>query len=157
MRRLATIAFALTALASPLVAQSHPDFSGKWVMDPKTAEGQMAPSAMTMSATQDAKTLKIESAATMMGAEQKSDATVNLDGSPSKHTVNTPNGPLELTSVSKWDGATLVVTTTADVGGQALESIERYTLEADGKTLRVARHVALAGQTFESKLAFTKQ
>ena len=92
MRRFVSLAFAISALASPLAAQSHPDFSGKWVMDPKTAEGPMAPSAMTLTATQDAKTFKVETAATSQFGDQKATSTVNLDGTPTKNTYDTPNG-----------------------------------------------------------------
>lgn len=160
MRRFASIAFTLTALAalaSPLAAQSHPDFSGKWVLDPKTAEGPMTPTSMTVTATQDPKSLKLESAASMMGTDAKMLSTINLDGSPSKNTANGPSGAVELTTVSKWDGATLVVTTTADLGGQPLEQVDRYTLDADGKTLRVLRSVAVAGQNIQVKWNFAKQ
>ncbi|MEP6491192.1 MAG: hypothetical protein ABJF01_00850 [bacterium] len=157
MRRLVSIAFALTAFALPLAAQAHPDFSGKWVMDPKTAEGPMTPTAMTMNATQDTKTLKLETATTAMGMEQKLTLTFNLDGTQSKNTANTPNGALELVSTSKWDGATLVVTTNVDLGGQPLEQIDRYTLDADGKTLRTQRSVAVAGQNVQLKMNFAKQ
>ena len=46
MRRFATLALTLASLASPLAAQSHPDFSGKWTLDTKASEGPMLPVAM---------------------------------------------------------------------------------------------------------------
>ena len=64
---------------------------------------------MTLLVTQDAKTLKVESSATVQAGEQK-ETTVNLDGTASKNTLTTPNGPLDLTSTGAWDGTTFVVT-----------------------------------------------
>jgi hypothetical protein len=157
MRRLVSLAFAISALASPLAAQSHPDFSGKWVLDPKTAEGPMAPSAMTVVATQDAKTLKLETAATSQFGEQKSAATVNLDGSPSKNNYETPNGPIELTSVGTWDGATFVITTKADISGQSFSQTDSWSLDSAGKSAHVQRDLNFSGQTITMKLVFNKQ
>lgn len=157
MRRLVSLAFALSALASPLAAQSHPDFSGKWVLDPKSVEGPMAPTALTVTATQDAKTLKTENAASTQYGDQKSTLTVNLDGTPSKNTVDTPNGPIELVSIGSWDGATFVISTKADVGGQQLQQTDRWSLDAGGKTLRVQRDIAFGGQSLAMKMVLAKQ
>jgi hypothetical protein len=157
MRRTVSLAFSLIALASPLAAQSHPDFSGKWVLDPKSVEGPMAPTALTVTATQDAKTLKTETAATTQYGEQKSTVTVNLDGTPSKNTVDTPNGPIELSSIAKWEGTTLVLNTTATINGGQLQQTDHWSLEADGKTLHLQREVAFGGQNFTMKMVLAKQ
>src|SRR3954471_6152779 len=114
MRRIATLALTLASLASPLAAQSHTDFSGKWILDTKASEGPMMPLAMTVVVTQDTKTLKVENTSTMaMGdqkMEQKSTLTYNLDGSVAKNTLTAPGGSLELASTGAWDGRTLVIT-----------------------------------------------
>lgn len=157
MRRTVSLAFSLIALASPLAAQSHPDFSGKWVLDPKSVEGPMAPTGLTLTATQDAKTLKTESVATTQYGEQKSALVVNLDGSPSKNTVDTPNGSIELNSIGSWDGSTLVVKTTATVNGEQLQQTDHWSLEAGGKTLHLQRDIAFSGQNLTLKMVLAKQ
>jgi hypothetical protein len=157
MRRIASLAFALAAVASPLAAQgTHPDFTGKWVLDPASAQGPMVPTSMTISVVQDAKTIKMESAATTTMGDQKANQTVNLDGTPRKNTIAAQGMDLELTSTTAWDGPTLVITTKADIQGQPLEQIDRWSLDADGKTLSMTRNASIAGQTMSVKLAFKK-
>ncbi len=161
MRRLVSTVFAFAVLASPVAAQaSHPDFSGKWSLDTKTVEGGtgMVPTSMTMNVTQDAKTMKVETAAATPMGDQTVSQTFNLDGSPAKSSVSAPNGSLDLVSTSAWDGAALVVTTKADLGGgQALEQVDHWSLDKDGKTMRLERNVSVAGQSMNMKMAFVKQ
>ena len=160
MRRFATLALTLASLASPLAAQSHPDFSGKWTLDTKASEGPMLPVAMTVVVTQSAKTLKVENTSTMaMGEqkmEQKSTLTYNLDGTVAKNTLNSPAGSLDLASTSAWDEKTLVVTTKADLPAGQLNQVDHWTMSPDGKSLKLTRDVAVAGQTMAIKLAVTK-
>jgi hypothetical protein len=157
MRRFVSLALALAAVASPLAAQgAHPDFTGKWVLDPATSQGAMAPTAMTISVVQDAKTIKLESAASTTMGEQKANQTVNLDGTETTNTVAAQGMSLDLKSTSAWDGSTLVITTKADVQGQTLEQVDRYSLNADGKTLNMQRSASIAGQSMAVKLAFKK-
>jgi hypothetical protein len=157
MRRFVSLALALAAVASPLAAQgAHPDFTGKWVLDPATSQGAMAPTAMTISVVQDAKTIKLESAASTTMGEQKANQTVNLDGTETTNTVAAQGMSLDLKSTSAWDGSALVITTKADVQGQTLEQVDRYSLNADGKTLNMQRSASIAGQSMAVKLAFKK-
>jgi hypothetical protein len=160
MRRIATLALSLASLASPLAAQSHPDFSGKWTLDTKASEGPMMPVAMVVVVTQDAAKLKVENNSTMaMGdqkMEQKSTLTYNLDGSVAKNTLSSQAGSLDLASTSAWDGKTLVITTKADLPAGQLSQVDKWTLAPDGKSLMLTRDVAIAGQTMAIKMAFTK-
>ena len=160
MRRFATFALTLASLASPLAAQSHPDLSGKWTLDTKASEGPMMPVAMTVVVTQNAKTLKVENTSTMaMGEqkmEQKSTLTYNLDGSVAKNTLSSPGGSLELSSTSAWDGTTLVITTKADLPAGQLNQVDHWTMAPDGKSLKLTRDVAVAGQTMVIKQSFVK-
>lgn len=157
MRRVVPVLLALFSLAASLPAQAHPDFSGKWMLDTATAQGPMAPQSMTLLVTQDAKTLKVESSATVQAGEQKGTTIVNLDGTASKNTLTTPNGPLDLTSTGVWDGTTFVVTNNAQIQGQQLQMTERWSVDAAGKMLRVDRTVNVAGQNFDVNLKFIKQ
>lgn len=157
MRRVVPVLLALASLAAPLAAQSHPDFSGKWALDTTMAQGPMAPASMTLVVTQDTKTVTIESAATTQMGEQKGTTVINLDGTASKNTLTTPNGPLDLTSTAAWDGTTFVVTNSAQIQGQPLQMTERWSIDPGGKMLRVERSVTVAGQNFDVNLKFIKQ
>ena len=96
MRRLVSTLFALATLAAPLAAQTHTDFSGKWVLDPKSVENGMGPTSMTLTVKQDAKTITIESAATSAMGDQKSTIVYNVDGSESKNTVGGAGGSVDV-------------------------------------------------------------
>jgi len=159
MRRLVSVAFALATLASPLAAQSHPDFSGKWALDPKSVEagGMPAPTSATMSVAQDAKTIKVETVASSPIGEQKTSMTYNLDGTSAKNTIAGNGMSMELTSTAAWDGQTLNVTTNGDMGGQALQFVEHWSLDDTGKVLRLQRDISAGGQSMSTKFAFNKQ
>ena len=108
MRRVVPVLLALVSLAAPLAAQAPqhiPTSQGSGCSIPPTAQGPMAPQSMTLLVTQDAKTVKVESAATTQMGEQKGTTVINLDGTASKNTMTTPNGPLDLTSTGSWDGS----------------------------------------------------
>jgi hypothetical protein len=157
MRRFATLVFALAAAASPLAAQSaHPDFSGKWVLDPKSVEGPVAPTSATMVIVQNAKILKMDQSISSSMGDQKASLSFNLDGSASKNSVSAQGMTVELNSTAAWEGAALVVKTTADIQGQALTQTERWTVDPDGKTLRVQRDASAAGQSMTMKMVFTR-
>jgi hypothetical protein len=57
---------------------------------------------MTITATQDTKTLKIEGA----NDGQEAAFTVNLDGTPAKNDFATPYGKVETVALGKWDAST---------------------------------------------------
>jgi opacity protein-like surface antigen len=158
MRRFASLAVALATLASPLAAQAtHPDFSGKWALDPKSIDSPMAPTSATMTVVQDAKTLKIDQSMSSQMGDQTASLTYNLDGSPSKNTVNAQGMAIELNSTANWEGNVLVIKTTADVQGQPLVQSGRWSLDPDGKTMREQLDMSVAGQSMSMKMAFIKQ
>jgi len=157
MRRLVSTLFALAALAAPLTAQTHTDFSGKWALDPKSIENGMGPTSMTLTVTQDSKTIKIESAASSQMGDMKSAIVLNTDGSESKNSVTGPAGALELVSTGKWEGPVFVVTTKTEFQGNPMTQNERWTLGTDGKTLTLERSATIMGQTQSLKMLFNKQ
>ena len=158
MRRSVSLAFAFAVMASPLASQgAHPNFAGKWTLDPaNSTAGPMTPTAMSLAITQDDKTVNVESDATTSIGEQKASQVINLDGSPTKNTVTGGDQSIDLTSTAAWEGETLVVTTKAQVQGQDLQQVDRWTLEPDGKTLDMARSLNIAGQSLDVKLVFKK-
>ena len=115
--------------AASLAAQAKPDFSGKWVMDAAAAPadggggggrggrgGGRGGFGNEFTITQNAQTLTIS----RMQGDQTVTTVYNLDGSESKNMVAGRGGGEPTAQVSKamWDGAKLVVTTTAPNGEQ---------------------------------------
>ena len=162
MRRIVVVAFtfaslaSLASLAAPLAAQSRPDFSGKWIMDLKTSTGDMLPQSATLLLTQTATTLTFDNTINSQMGEQKTKTTVNLDTMPAKNTVAVPGMSLDLTETTGWEGSTLVVTTRADIQGQPLEQIDRLTLDADGKVLRIKRNFSFGPQSGSAMMVLNK-
>jgi len=156
MRKFLTVVLvAATAIGSPVAAQSHPDFSGTWVMDAKTAPAGI--NSLTLTVKQDSKTINVVSDVnTAMGA-QKVTNVFNLDGSESKNSMASPAGTVETSSTVAWEGPVLTVATKASVQGQEISQNEKWSLAPDGKTLNLERVVGVAGQNMSIKLAFNKQ
>jgi hypothetical protein len=156
MRKFLTLVlFAATAIVSPLAAQTHPDFSGTWTMDPKTAPPGLT--SLSMVIKQDEKTINIVTDInTTMGA-QKVTNVFNLDGSDSKNTMSGPGTTVETTSKVGWDGPAMIVATKANAQGQEITQNEKWTLGEGGKTLNLERVVGFGGQNMSIKIAFNKQ
>ena len=158
MRRFLLVLIACAVVASPLSAQARPDFSGKWSLDPKSVpSGMPAGTSVIVTLKQDQKTLNVDMAATTPMGEQKRATLVNLDGSPTKNTISTPAGTIELTSTAVWEGPVLSVTTSGDFQGYAMQQTDKWSLSADKKSLDLETTVNMAGQKQTSKLSFIKQ
>jgi len=160
VRKIAAFVALLAApLALPLAAQAqHPDFSGKWTYDQSASSQTMmgGPVSMTMVVTQTDKSLKNEQSAKTPMGDQSATLTYALDGSPSKNTVDAQGTPLALNSTAVWDGSTLVITTDAEIQGQALHTVERWSLDATGKVLTLNGDISVAGQSMTQKRVFNK-
>lgn len=133
MRRAAAligIAVAVIATAT-LLAQTTPDFAGKWTMvaDPKApAAGFVAPE---ITIAQDATSLTL-TRTTQMG-EMKT--THKLDGTESKNTLNMGGNAMDQLSKAKWDGGKLTITTSVNFNGTAFETVMTFSLDPSGNLL----------------------
>ena len=156
MRKFLTLVLvAAAAIVSPLAAQTHPDFSGTWVMDSKSAPAGLT--SLTMVVKQDAKTINVVTDVnTAMGA-QKMTNVFNLDGSDSKNSASGPGGTVETVSTVGWEGSSMIVATKASMQGQEVTQNEKWSLAPDGKTLALERVVGFGGQNMSIKLSFNKQ
>ena len=158
MRRFLSVLVACVVVASPLSAQARPDFSGKWSLDPKSVPaGMPAGTNVIVTVKQDEKTLNVDMVASTPMGEQKRATSVNLDGSPTKNTIPTPAGTIELTSTATWEGPVLNVTTSGDVQGYAVQQTDKWSLSADKKSLDLETTMNMAGQKQTTKLSFVKQ
>ena len=107
------------ALMAGVSAQDKPNFAGTW-----KAAGSFNSWTITVEGNKMTVTMTVAG---------NSDSTVYLlDGTPSKKTMEGPNGSVENIYTSTWEGAVLVTTITAP----GMERVERRSLEADG-TMKV--------------------
>ena len=122
-------------------AQSKPSFAGKWALvpDPNApaatggrGRGGFGGLGQEFTAAQDDKTLTVTTTNAQLG-EMKS--TYNLDGSESKNPLNFNGNSIDRVSKAKWEGAKLVITTTTNFNGNALESTQSWSLDASGNLI----------------------
>jgi len=118
----------LTLLQLPTIAQSKPDFSGTWKMDPSRSESaaQKEPiGPVTLVMAQTPNELKIETTK----IDGTTVVTYKLDGS----VVNVPGGSAK----TYWEGAALVTELERHIQGQAVSTKETRTLIANGNEMQV--------------------
>jgi hypothetical protein len=118
------LAVALSGLAGQAaLAQTKPNFSGRWVQVTPAGEAEGGGSEQVV--TQDATTLTTEHP-----SEGGSHRQTYKLGGESRSTV----GPVEVVATTVWDGAKLVLTSTATYpGNNKRESKQVWSLGADGK------------------------
>ena len=127
-RAILSTALALAAFAG-VSAQEKPNFAGKW----KEA------------ASFNSWTITVEGAkmtVTVTVAGNSESTVYMLDGTPSKKTIEGPNGPVENVLTSTWEGDVLVTTTKT---GSGATIVEKRWLEPDG-TMRVQNTFSFPGK-----------
>ena len=159
MKRIAILALA-TAVVIPFTAraQGKPDFSGTWTMD--AAKSDPAPQGRgggggggSVTIKQTATTLAVES----QGRQGPQTMTYKLDGSSSTNTVMGRGGSQEVKSTAKWDGSSLVIETTRDMGGTSITQKEVRRLDNGGKDM-IVETTTTGGPNGETKrkVVYTK-
>jgi hypothetical protein len=152
----ATAALATSSLA--VLAQTRPNFAGKWTLvpDPNAAAAAgrgrgVGGLGSTFIATQDDKVLTVVST-TQMGEIK---AVYNLDGSETKNPITLAGQTVERTSKTKWDGAKLIVMSTVNFQGNAAETTQVWSLDASG-TLTVEQTSNFGGSPTTTKAQYKK-
>jgi hypothetical protein len=134
MKQRLLVLLAALALAPAMGAQTKPDFSGTWMMDPSRSQSAVQNEPVK------SMTLVIKQSATDLSID------VTRDGR--QHTVTyKPGGPDtlgsstgrsgSLASIWYWDGQKLVTETLSDVNAMTMRTKAIYTLEAGGSELAV--------------------
>ncbi len=143
-------------LIGSVSAQAAPDFSGTWVLDLDKSDLGVKNMPADKQAQMKKVTIVIKQTTSQLTIELSTGdiAAYNLDGSPSSNAL--PNGT-KATTVTKWDGNTLVSTTTYDIDGQNVETHDVRSLDASGKimTLQITRRMP-SGEMKRS-LTYNKQ
>ena len=138
-------------------AQSHPDFSGTWILDPSKSQAPVVPQSSQLVVSQSDKVLTIEQTAKSPAGDQVVKLVYNTDGSLSTNSTTGPNGSrIDFKSTTSWDGPTLVITTTADFQG-GFNQVERWTVSEGGKRLVVNGDIAVSGQKATAKMVYAKK
>ncbi len=146
----------MIAVVLPFVAraQSKPDFSGTWTLDPSKSDAPMgrrggAPAASDpITVSQDATQL------TIRRGEQS--LVYKLDGSESTNRLPSRGGPQEVTSKAHWEGAKLVIETTRDFQGTTITQKEMRSLTANGREMLVEQSVQTPQGERTTKQVYTK-
>jgi hypothetical protein len=165
MKRVLSLALA-AALVVPFMAQAQakPNFSGTWTLDQAKSDpppqrgggggggggrgggggggGRGGGGPITI----------VQSAADIKIGE----ATYKLDGSESVNQMQGRGGPQEVKSKARWEGNTIVIESTRDMGGMSITTKEVRSLSADGKEMTVQTTNQTPQGEMTRKTVFTK-
>jgi hypothetical protein len=143
MKRLGLVAgvLAVTLAAPAVLAQSKPNFAGKWTLVPDpnapasgTAAGgprrlAMAGLGPEFTVAQDDKTVTVTTTNPQLGEIK---AVYKLDGSDSSNPLTFNNTTIDRVSRVKWDGARMIIATTASFNGNTMETTQIWMLTEAG-------------------------
>ena len=166
MKRLLIVSSVVCLLMMATRAAAPANFSGTWALDKSKSEGLQGPMAgadVTLTVTQDAKQLTVETKYT--GGEREippQKLTYNLDGSETTAEVMGRGGPSKATLKAKWaSDSVLELNSVRNVNMQGndvtITTQEHWELADGGKTLKVHRTSQTPQGTREVKLTFTKK
>jgi major membrane immunogen (membrane-anchored lipoprotein) len=157
----ALAAFMLVACAASAAAK--PNFSGTWALDAAKSDGLRGPSSVTMTVKQDGDKLDV----TRQIKDQQGDRTTNdtytADGKEGEFTMQMMGNSQKGKRTAKWsaDGTTLEIRETATIERQGqtvdIETVSKWSLSADGKTLTVDQTRTSPMGAQSSKRVFNKQ
>jgi len=132
------MAVLVLSVAVPTVAQDTADFTGTWVLNTKKGEnlGMVAALQETLSITQTAEKITIDSTVTFQGKVTERQINYDLAGAP---VVNFAAMGDRSETVSQWEDGGLVTTWTSEgaIAGTEVVRTETRKLAEDGKTMLV--------------------
>lgn len=155
MRYRHILAVLTVVLLAALPALAKVNFTGDWKLNvAKSDFGQMpAPNSMTQKITHEDPKLTVAVKMSGQRGDFEWEARYTTDG---KECTNEFRGNPS-TSVLKWDGDALVVTTKGRFGDNEYTMTDKWQLSADGKTLTLNRHFSSAMGEGDQKLVLEKQ
>lgn len=142
---------AIAALAIATSASAKPNFSGTWRLNKaKSNYGPVAaPARMERKIVHDDPMLKMVIVQANGEGERTLEQAYKTDGTPSVNKV----GTREITSVAKWDGEALVISSER---GEFAQS-ERWTISEDGRVLTLVNRIKSPNGNFEVTVVMDKQ
>ena len=157
MRIIPALVATLVAV-SPAAAQSHPSFSGTWVMDTSKVEaGPITPLALTMTVEQGKDTLKVKRDVKSAQGDAATSFVYGFDGKGWRNSINAGGMQADAVSTLSWEGSVLVISTTISVGGQEVSQVEKWTMDASGKSMTSERTVSVGAERLSTRLTLDKR
>jgi hypothetical protein len=164
IRNLLFVFVAVAALACASHAQSKPDFSGTWKLDPSKSQFNeyMSLNSRTDTIAQDGDKFTQKVTASSNQGELNYTLSFTADGKPVDVPANSPGanqGVLTLLRISAaWQDTSLFVSEDLNYQGQVdITTKLTYDLSKDGKTLTIESHTSTQMGDIASKLLFEKQ
>jgi len=136
-------------------AQTEPNFSGEWKMDPvKSSFAPLpAPDSLVRKINHQGSRLKIVTTQWGQQHEIITELSYTTDGKPCKNMIRGQ----EVSGSAKWDGANLVIESRREVQGMQIGQRETWTLSEDGQTLTIANRVQTPQGAFDITIVLAKQ
>lgn len=152
MRRMITVLIPTAAMLLAL-APGRPDLSGTWKLNTSKSDfGALPPSdSATLKVEHNDPVLKLVSITLSSSGERSYELSFTTDGKECTNWI----GNVEVKSVLRWDGATLVMEHKAAGGEVTLK--DQWVVSEDGKTLTVTRHWSGSQGETTQRLVHEKQ
>jgi hypothetical protein len=161
----------LLLAGSPLLAQTRPDFSGRWVAEAEPARSGVTGTVgsgwgASVAITQDDRSVTVESAYfSRYDMQPPLRFVYALDGSESRNTVMVGNGTLEEVARVGWDGSAMLITAlhstphpTTPRQTLRVEVTRRLALDLSGSlVIETTRAGVLGGQASTVRAVYRKQ
>lgn len=154
-RTRAVLSLMFVLVAAPATAQGVPNLSGTWVMDVSKSDFGMMPAPAGRTDVIDHKepALVIKRTTMTPNGEVASTLTYAVDGKPYLNKA----GGNDISSVLKWEGATLVVVSTVETPNGQATITDRFSVSEDGKVLTQQRAISIQGQELAQTIVLAKQ
>ena len=145
------------------VSAANIDLSGTWTLDKAKSEGLPPSMEQTMTVTQKDDKITVETKFTTDKGEQTSTDSYTIDGKETEYTPKVPNNVTNAkgkrTVKRTADGFEVLETITGDTptGAVTVTTTRKWSLSADGKTLKIDLTQKLPEGTREIKRTFNKK
>ncbi len=137
---LASVAFFFLAAAN-YSAQTAPDFSGTWKMDPSRSESAhqdspIGPVSLVIRQTPDEFRLETHRREAKSSANSTEVLTFHFDG---KEFVNSGSSDTPIKVKAHWDGAKLIAETERDINGATVTTMQTFELAPNRKEITIQK------------------
>lgn len=147
----------LTLARTASAQRSHPDFTGRWVLDTARSEqNPLTPTTLEVTVERTGDTLQVTSHAVRQTVEATTKTILDLAGRPTRNVISQGGTEFEFTTTTAWVGDSLKVTTVGTPQGQAMTQRAVWSLSADGKTLGYSLSVDVGVQHLAARLALSR-
>ncbi len=154
---IATLVFALAAVAPAAGADPKPDFSGEWKVNLAKSDFGPLPAPLSRTDRIDHKdpSLKVTSTQTNRQGESSRSLSCTTDGTECVHTFR--GAPFKVATSARWEGNNLVLDSKGTFNETEVRIREKWTLAPDGKTMTVIRHLASQEGEVEQTIVMERQ